>query len=245
LAQAPRSYEEVAANKARCLAAASHDLTAVSRPGLVSNPSRNSRGSRPPSRVMAPQFQERSSVADGDGNRVPVNAPTAGSWPAPPPDGRPLNTDPHCSGAPLDNGAGNAGRGWMGLDWAGRPAASQGSRGLQAAGVPCDSAARCRRRRVRHRSCGRQGGATWRRRIVAPLLKQRQCAWHGQSSSPEQPELQCAPPQTIAGLCSSSPQKTGTRQSDGRHRVVLLQAAGSIQAWRRWRVVGVPVTSKK
>jgi hypothetical protein len=129
LAQAPRSYEEVAANKARCLAAASHDLTAVSRPGLVSNPSRNSRGSRPPSRVMAPQFQERSSVADGDGNRVPVNAPTAGSWPAPPPDGRPLNTDPHCSGAPLDNGVGNAGRGWMGLDWAGRPAASQGSRG--------------------------------------------------------------------------------------------------------------------
>jgi hypothetical protein len=170
MAQAPRSYEEVAANKARCLAAASHDLTAVSRPGLVSNPSRSSRGSRPPSRAMAPQFQERSSVADGDGNRVPADAPTAGSWPAPPPDGRPLNTDPHCSGAPLDNGAGNAGRGWMGLDWAGRPgsvARVEGPPGCRC--VPCDSAARCRRRRVRHRCCGRQGGATWRRRIVAPI----------------------------------------------------------------------------
>jgi hypothetical protein len=240
LAQAPRSYEEVAANKARCLAAASHDLTAVSRPGLVSNPSRSSRGSRSPS---APQFQERSSVADGDGNRVPVDAPTAGSWPAPPLDGRLLNTDPHCSGAPLDNGAGNAERGWMGLD---ARAASQGSRGLQAAGgcpatlrlavvedaSDIDAAAG---KAVRH------GDAA----LSPPLLKQRQCSWHGQSSSPEQPELQCAPPQTIAGLCSSSPQKTGTRQSDGMHGFVLLQAAGSIQVWRRWRVVGVPVTSKK
>jgi hypothetical protein len=136
-----------------------------------------------------------------------------------------------------------AGWDWTGLD---ARAASQGSRGPPGCWcVPCASAARCRRRRVRHRCCGRQGGATWRRRIVAPLLKQRQCPWHGQSSSPEQPELQCAPPQTIAGLCSSSPQKTGTRQSDGPHDLVLLQAAGSIQVWRRWRVMGVPVTSKK
>jgi hypothetical protein len=136
-----------------------------------------------------------------------------------------------------------AGWDWTGLD---ARAASQGSRGLQAAGgcpatlrlavvedaSDIDAAAG---KAVRH------GDAA----LSPPLLKQRQCSWHGQSSSPEQPELQCAPPQTIAGLCSSSPQKTGTRQSDGMHGFVLLQAAGSIQVWRRWRVMGVPVTSKK
>jgi hypothetical protein len=48
-----------------------------------------------------------------------------------------------------------------------------------------------------------------------------------------------------SGFCSSSPQKAGTRQSRQAPSVVLLQAAGSNQVWRRWRVIGVQVTSKK